>query len=229
VSRTPQLVLALDLKPSVAAEDFIVTEANQAAASWIERYPRWPAPLLALSGPAGSGKSHLAQVWRAAAGAAALDPPALDPSTLPRALGRARAVLLDFAQADLAQGGVYDERALLHLYNLLAERGGHALALARDPPARWKIALADLRSRLLAAPTAAIGPPDDALLAAVLGKLFADRQLRAEPEVIFYLARSMERSLDTAGRVVAAIDREALAQRRAPSLALVKAVLAGMQ
>ncbi len=228
MSRTPQLVLALDLKPSVAAEDFIVTAANQAAAAWVERYPRWPAPLLALSGPAGSGKSHLAQVWRAQAGADALDPRLLDPVTLPQALGTKRAVLLDFAACDLAVGGMFDERALLHLYNLLAERGGHALVLARDPPSRWKIALADLRSRLLAAPAAAIGAPDDALLAAVLGKLFADRQLRAEPGVIDYLSRNMERSLEAAGRVVAEVDREALAQRRAPNVALVKSVLANL-
>lgn len=228
MSRAPQFVLALDLPPSVAAEDFIVTEANRAAVAWIERYPRWPAPLLALSGPAGSGKSHLAQVWRARTQAAALDPRALDPVTLPQALGDARAVLLDFAAADLAQGGGFDERALLHLYNLLAERAGRALVLARDPPSRWRVALADLRSRLLAAPAASIGAPDDALLSAVLGKLFADRQLRAEPGVIEYLARNMERSLEAAGRVVAAIDREALAQRRAPSVILAKAVLAAM-
>ncbi|MGQ0676138.1 MAG: HdaA/DnaA family protein [Rhodospirillales bacterium] len=225
MSRTPQLVLALDLRPSLAAEDFIVTPANQAAVSWIERYPRWPAPLLALSGPAGSGKSHLAQVWRARTHAAALDPGALDPATLPRALGDAPAVLLDFAAADLSLGPAFDERALLHLYNLLAERGGHALVLAREPPSRWRLTLADLRSRLLAAPTAAIGPPDDALLAAVLGKLFADRQLRAEPGVIDYLARNMERSLEAAGRVVAEVDREALAQRRGLSVALARAVL----
>lgn len=229
MSRTPQLVLALDLRPSLVAEDFIVTPANQAAASWIERYPRWPAPLLALGGPAGSGKSHLAQVWRARAQAAALDPAALDPMTLPRALGDARAVLLDFAAADLSLGPAFDERALLHLYNLLAERGGHALVLAREPPSRWRLGLADLRSRLLAAPTAAIGPPDDALLAAVLGKLFADRQLRAEPGVIDYLARNMERSLETAGRVVAEIDREALAQRRGLSVALARAVLENLE
>jgi chromosomal replication initiation ATPase DnaA len=228
VSRAPQLVLALDLPPSLAAEDFIVAQANEAAAAWIERYPRWPAPLLALSGPAGSGKSHLAQVWRARAGAAALDPRALDPATLPQVLGAACAVLLDFADADLTAPGAFDERALLHLYNLLAERRGRALAVAREPPARWRLMLADLRSRLLAAPGARIEAPDDALLRAVLGKLFADRQLRAEPGVIDYLARNMERSLEAASRVVAAVDREALARGRAPGLALARAVLAGM-
>lgn len=228
MSRAPQLVLALDLPPSLAAEDFIVAPSNEAAAAWIERYPRWPAPLLALSGPAGSGKSHLAQVWRARSGAVALDPRTLAPTCLPQALGEARAVLLDFAGADLAEGGAFDERALLHLYNLLVERGGHALAVAREPPARWRLALADLRSRLLAAPAARIEAPDDTLLRAVLGKLFADRQLRAESGVIDYLARNMERSLEAASRVVAAVDREALAQRRAPGLALVRAVLAGM-
>ena len=222
MSHAPQLVLALDHRASHHAEDFIVTPSNQAAVAWIERYPDWPAPLLALSGPAGGGKSHLLQVWRARAGAIMLDPRALDTGSLPRLLGRARAVALD-----LGAGGpaALDERALFHLYNLMSERSGHVLLAAREAPPRWPIVLADLRSRLLAAPAAAIEAPDDALLAAVLGKLFADRQMRADPAIIGYIARRMERSLEAAWRVVEALDREALARRRALSVALARDVL----
>lgn len=225
MTHTPQLVLALDHRPSHHAEDFVVTPSNHAAVAWIERYPDWPAPLLALSGPAGSGKSHLLQVWRARAAARVLDPRALEASGLPRVLGEARAVALDLGAPGAAGP---DERALFHLYNLMAERRGHILLAAREAPSRWRIALADLRSRLLAAPSVAIEPPDDALLAAVLGKLIADRQLRAEPGVIAYIARRMERSLESAGRIVEALDREALARRRALGVALARDVLDGM-
>ncbi len=61
------------------------------------------------------------------------------------------------------------------------ERGGSLLLTTPAPPAALPIALADLASRLRALPVAGIAPPDDALLAAVLVKHFADRQLRVAP------------------------------------------------
>ncbi len=118
-----------------------------------------------------------------------------------------------------------DEEALLHLYNLLAERQGHLLLAAREPPARWTIGLADLRSRLLAAPAVAVEAPDDALLGAVLVKLFADRQLRISEEVIAYLLPRIERSFAAAQAIVAALDRAALAGQRAVTVPLARDVL----
>jgi chromosomal replication initiation ATPase DnaA len=108
---------------------------------------------------------------------------------------------------------------------MLGERRGHALVAARTAPARWQVALPDLRSRLGAAASIAIEAPDDALLAAVLGKLFADRQLRVPPGVIEYLISRMERSLDAAGRIVEALDRAALVGQRALGIALAREVL----
>ncbi len=73
---------------------------------------------------------------------------------------------------------VAEEAALLHLINLCAERGEHLLLLGREAPARWPVALPDLRSRLKATSAIGIGRPDDALLGALLARHFADRQLR---------------------------------------------------
>jgi len=221
-----QLVLTLGHSASLDPADFVQSPCNSAAVAWIERWPDWPAPLLALHGPAGSGKSHLAHLWTARAKAIALDPRVLAVASLPRLLGGARAVALDFATQDCAASLGCDARALLHLYNMLAERGGHALVAARAAPARWAIALADLRSRLMAAPSVAIEAPDDALLAAVLAKLFADRQLKVEPGVIDYLVSRIERSLAAAGRVVEALDHESLALKRAVGVALARDVIA---
>lgn len=221
----PQLVLPLDHRPSLDAADFVATPSNRAALAWIERYPDWPAPMLALYGPAGSGKSHLLHLWRQKSLAIQLDPRALSVAALPQAIGAAGAVALDFGEADPAEAPVFDERALLHLYNMLAERQGHVLAAARSAPARWRVALPDLRSRLGAAAGVAIEAPDDLLLAAVLGKLFADRQLRPPPGLIEYLVSRIERSLDAAGRVVEALDRAALVRQRALSVALARDVL----
>ncbi|MHA1113356.1 MAG: hypothetical protein ACTSRY_02480 [Alphaproteobacteria bacterium] len=117
---------------------------------------------------------------------------------------------------------------LFHLYNLLAEAGGHLLLTARAAPSRWRIPLPDLASRLGAAPAVAIEAPDDALLAAVLVKLFADRQLAVDRRVIDYLPPRMERGFAAARDLVARIDRAALAAGAPPSLALARAALADM-
>ncbi|HET8587587.1 MAG TPA: DNA replication protein [Candidatus Limnocylindria bacterium] len=211
-----QLVLDLGHRAALGADDFMVAPSNEAAVAWLDRWPDWPAPALVLHGPPGSGKTHLAQVWRARSGAATAAPTTVE--EVPAVLGGARACVVD--DADRAP-----EQPLLHLYNLVAERGGHLLLTASRPPVLWPLGLPDLRSRLLAAPSAALGPPDDALIAAVLLKLFADRQLAVGEEVVAWLLRHMERSFDAARRTVAALDAAALEARRPITVPLAKAVL----
>jgi chromosomal replication initiation ATPase DnaA len=119
-----------------------------------------------------------------------------------------------------------DETALFHLLNWVAQEGGSLLVCARVPPARWPVSLPDLRSRLAALPAVEIGAPDEPLLAALLVKLFADRQLAVPAEVVQFLVSRMERSCEAAGRLVAAIDAAALAAHRRVTIPLVQAVLA---
>jgi len=212
-----QLTLGLPHRPALGRDDFLVAGSNADAVAWLDRWPCWPATALALHGPAASGKSHLAQVWRRRSGAVEalghFDPPAL---------ASAGAVVLDLdaAWAPLA------ERPLLHLYNLLVERRGHLLLVGRDPPARWPIQLPDLRSRLSTAPAVALLPPDDELRAAVMIKLFADRQLRVDADVVGYLLRRLDRSFAALGAAVAALDEAALAESRPITVPLARAVLA---
>jgi chromosomal replication initiation ATPase DnaA len=89
--------------------------------------------------------------------------------------------------------------------------------------------LPDLRSRLLAAPSVAIGAPDDALLGAVLAKLFTDRQLQVSPEVIEWLLRRIERSFAGARGAVARLDAAALALKRPVTVLLAREVLGEAQ
>ncbi len=216
-----QLPLDLAHRPALGRDDFLVAPANAEAVAWLDRWPLWPAPALVLTGPAGSGKTHLAHVFAARAGAVVLEAQGLAVPRLPELLGTAPAAIVEEAHAA-------PEAALFHLYNLLAERKGHLLLPARAPPARWAIALADLRSRLLAAPVAALQPPDDTLLAALLVKLFADRQLAVGAEVLAYLVPRLERSFAAAAQIVAALDRAALAAHRPVTVPLARAVLAAL-
>jgi len=214
----PQLPLDLGFRPALGRADFLIAPCNSAAIAWIDRWPGWPAPALALWGPAGSGKTHLLEVWRARSHAVPIAPRALTSAAVPQLLGAARAAAIDDAQGA-------DEEALLHLHNILAERQGHLLLAAREPPARWVIRLADLRSRLLAAPAVAVEAPDDALLGAVLVKLFADRQLRISEDLIAYLLPRIERSFAAAQAIVAALDEAALASQRAVTVRLAREIL----
>jgi chromosomal replication initiation ATPase DnaA len=215
VSAGEQLLFAFEHEAASGLQDFMPAASNRDALAWLERWPGWPAPALVLHGPPGCGKSHLARIWAARAGACRLDPTAL-----PAADATPRAAVLDPAEP------VADETALLQLYNRLAERGGHLLLTARRPVTAWSIGLADLGSRLRAAPAVAIGLPDDDLLAALLLKLFDDRQLDVSDGVIAYLVRHMERSFAAARAVVEALDRSSLRDRRPVTVTLARAVLA---
>ncbi len=203
MTRPAQLALDLGHRPALGREDFLVAPCNEDAVAWIDRWPDWPGPALVIHGPAGCGKTHLAQVWRARAGAGE-----------------------DSVIEDADRPG--DDVALFHLFNRRAEDGGHLLLTARTPPARWRDRLPDLVSRLAAVPTVEIGPPDDILVTQVLVKLFADRQIEVGPEVVSYLVTHMERSFDAARELVAAADTAALAGKRAVTVPLVREVLAAL-
>jgi chromosomal replication initiation ATPase DnaA len=209
--------------PSLAAADFVVAACNEAAAAWIARWPDWPGPALTLHGPAGCGKTHLGRIWAERSQAHTLAAAALGAiDHIPDMVEGAMAILVDDVDRELDAGR---ERGLFHLYNLMAERRGHMLLLAEQPPARWPLNLADLRSRLAAAPAVAIGAPDEGLLDAVLAKLFADRQLSVSPELRQYFLMRIERSFAAAGAVAAALDRATLAAGRGVTPTLARAAL----
>lgn len=223
-----QLALDLGHRPALGRTDFLVAPGNAVAVEWIDRWPDWPGHGLALHGPAGAGKSHLASVFRERSGARAVAPARLAEAEPPELLGAATACVVDWEGDGLEDGllaAPEPARALLHLFNMLIERRGALLLVGRQPPARWRVALPDLRSRLVTLPTAALGAPDDGLLRAVLVKLFADRQLEVAEPVLDYLLPRMERSFGAARALVEALDRAALSGRRGISVPLARAVL----
>src|SRR5204863_4608210 len=123
-----------------------------------------------LVGVEGGGESHHAAIWADIARACGVSARALGETNLPAALATSALVVED-APAQL------DERALFHLLNLMREEEAYVLITAREAPGSWNITLPDLMSRLRAIPSVNLSAPDDALLRALLIKLFADRQL----------------------------------------------------
>jgi len=215
-----QLTLSLNLKGKFTAEDFLVAPANAAAHGIVTVWPDWPGRSLLLIGPPGSGKSHLVAIWAEKSGAQAYEAADLSP---------------DFV-AEVAEGAVVavenidvsgvSESFLFHLLNAAREKNAGFLLTASQPLSLIWPKLPDLASRLRQLPQAELQPPGDGLVRAVLVKLFDDRQLAVDAEVIDYIARRMERSLGAARELVAALDEEALALGRRVTKPVASAVLA---
>lgn len=202
-----QLTLDLAHRPALARDDFLVSPANAGAVALVDQWPNWPTHGAVIVGPPGSGKSHLASVWRQRCGAG-----------LRRASDLSVAAAADdFASRALvvedAGEGPFDERALFHLLNLARQEGGFVLLTSARPVAAWPVQLPDLMSRLRALPEATILPPDDALLRGVLVKHFADRQIAVSEPIVSYILLRMPRSMDALRRIVQEIDARALAEK----------------
>ncbi|HEY6753618.1 MAG TPA: DnaA/Hda family protein [Pseudolabrys sp.] len=209
-----QLVLALDHSVSFAREDFLRGPSNSAALTLIERWPDWPDRIVALIGPEGSGKSHLAAIWAEATGARVLSAKLLSTTDVPGALATGALVVEDLESVAL------DEQALFHLINLAREERAYVLLTARSAPASFAVTIRDLASRLRAVPTVMLTPPDDALLRSLLVKLAADRQLELDESLLTFLINRIERSFAAAHAAVQKLDHEAMRQQRPVTRAL---------
>lgn len=206
--KTHEQQLAFDLpgRDAFARADFFATPANAAALAAMDGWQGWPMGRMLLTGPAGAGKTHLARIWAVETGAVVVAARDLAHADLP-ALAAQRAVVIEDAETLPPDG----ESALFHLHNML-HGTGHLLITAASPPRDWPVSLPDLISRMQAMPATRLDAPDDALLSAVLVKLFADRQVAVPAAMISYLTLRMERSLHTARQLVAALDARALAR-----------------
>lgn len=191
-----QLPLPLAYLEARGAADFFVSEANRDAVRYLERWRSWAVPVALLLGPAASGKTHLAAMFTARAGAAVID--------------------------DLAPP--FDEEGLFHAWNA-AKPGRPLLLVARSDPAGWALELADLASRLAATPRAAIAPPDDALLAAVMRKRFRDLGVEVGPDVVAFVLARIERGFVGVAQAVAALDAAAMEGKRAVTVPLAREAL----
>ncbi len=191
--------LPLAWRSSSGAADFLVSDCNREAVTHLERWTLWPVRASLLTGPAKSGRSHLAQVFGAWSGGEVLD----DADRLP-------------------------DDVLFHAWNRAHDLKRPLLMVAEDGNAEWRITLPDLVSRLNATPVVSIGAPDEALLAAVMAKQLMDRSVQASPALIAYLLARIERSFAGVAAVVDALDRRSLSARRRIGIPLAREVLADL-
>lgn len=211
-----QLPLKLPVENAVSRDDLIVGAGNLLATEIIDAWPGWPGRVVVLSGPPGSGKSHLAQIWGRRAEARIC--------TTGELSRLAPEVHTHLVLEDVGPAG-FDERAMFHLLNHMRAQSLDCLITSRFLPAEWNIGLPDLKSRISAAQLVLLRQPDDEMLHMVMFKLFADRQLAPEAGVVGYLCARMERSMQAARLLVEEIDREALARGKRITRAIAASAL----
>jgi chromosomal replication initiation ATPase DnaA len=232
------LTLPFNPGASFARTDLYVGRANRAVVEFIDRWPDWPAPVVVLTGAEASGKSHLSAIMAEALGGRRFDTASIDWHAVAAELGagrlagggvlhegppgsdRGRLIIVEDAGVGL------DEAGLFHLINAVLGGAASLVLTARTPPSEWRLAVPDLVSRLRAATPIVIDSPDDATLEAILVKHFADRQTVVDPAVITFSVSRMERSYAAAQKLVADLDRAAIARKSAVTRALVAEVLA---
>lgn len=217
---TEQLPLTFQHVPASGRDDLLISDPLSAAVTVVDAWPNWPSPVVILAGPVGSGKSHLATIWREKAGAVEIHP-------VKGAGAEEAAAAGPLLFEDVDRRG-FDDQALFHVINNVRQHGHTLLMTTRLWPMSWPVELPDLRSRLKAATVVEIGEPDDELLSQVIVKLFADRQLFVDDRLVSYMVARMERSLDAAQTLVERLDRLALARGSRITRAMAQEVLGDM-
>lgn len=227
LNKAQQIPLDFSGRTALGLEDYLIGPCNKDAVGWIDRWPEWPAPVLVINGPAASGKTHLAAVWRDKTGAEIVKPEMLISRSAEQISQVNKPIVLDGIDPWL--GYEEAETTLFHLYNIFKEEQRTFLITMRMAPSHSDFAIADLASRFRAAPVASIHPPDDMLLGSVLIKQFSDHQLNINNDVVKYILPRMERSFSAARDIVEAADRLALSQKRGISVPLMREVMASLQ
>jgi chromosomal replication initiation ATPase DnaA len=207
-----QLVLPLEPGNAMTRAEFIVAPGNARALSFLDAYPDWPAPMLALHGPSASGKTHLARIWAERAGAALLDARSLrDPAAGPAVIEN-----IDSAPTFAHEPALF----------AMLEKGAPLLLTGRAAPSLWPVSLPDLASRFQALLTFELGASDEALLMALAVKLFADRQIVVPEAVVTHLVRTLERSPAALRDFIQRADAQALAEKKPINLQLIRGLMA---
>lgn len=220
-----QLTLDLPAREALGRDAFFVAPSNMLALATLDAADTWPSGKLVLIGPAGAGKTHMAQVWAKDRDAVVLAPSTLAEADIPALAARKCVVVEDVDRLSDLPNARASEEALFHLHNLTLAEGGRLLLTARTAPNRWTLTLPDLASRMQGTPVAQIEPPDDMLLTVLLVKQFEDRQLIVPEALITWLVKRMERSAAAVRDIVEALDREALRAGKPISRALAARIL----
>jgi len=200
-------------------DTLVVAGANRDAARLLTEWRTWPSGAMALVGPKGSGKTHLALAWALEAGARQVSPQA-DPDDAAAIFRAAQGrVLIDGADAGA------DEAMLWRVLDLARAHSGAVLVVGEAEPVHWPATIPDLRSRLQNLAAARLGEPDEALMEVVLRRICREQFIQLSDNAARYLARRLPRTFAAAYQWAAALDADLVKGTKPVALGAAKKAL----
>ncbi|TAH32842.1 MAG: hypothetical protein EYC62_08915 [Alphaproteobacteria bacterium] len=203
---------------SMRRNNFAVNPSNQTALQWIESWPHWGSYASVIYGPKGSGKTHLAHIWAEKSQGVFLDSKLAEADFMAVAQ-KFKCLVIDDADQ------FTNQQLLFHTLNSAKNNNGSLLLLARSATPQWKVTLPDLSSRLNALPQIAIATPDQEMLAILMTKQFADRQMAVDPGVIDYAVVRLNRSYAAIQAFVDMADQFSLEMKRRVTVSLARDIV----
>jgi DnaA family protein len=225
---TPQLPLGLRFPAHQQLSAFVVADKGAALAAVQAAATEAAAPWVYLSGPPGSGKTHLLI-------GACQSPQGRHAQYLPLAgLGaHVEAALLatdDFEllcvdDLDAIVGMRGAEIALFDVFNRGRARGATIVFAAKQNPTRLGLVLPDLVSRLSSCAQFALKPLHEDQRRALLRERARQRGFELEDDVLDFLFRRHARDLGALFEVLDHLDRESLAAQRRITVPFLRRVI----
>ncbi|MEE9434197.1 MAG: DnaA/Hda family protein [Sphingorhabdus sp.] len=191
-----QIALPIDALRPDAQGSLIITDSNMTIVQALAERANWPGRCAILTGPARSGKSLMARYF----------------------VGAGVGEVVDDAE-------IAGDEKLFNAWNRAQQDEGALLLISRFVPAKWNIALPDLKSRLASALHLEISSPDDELVNHLLQKHLQDRGTAVTPEVMAYVTKRIERRYSALEDFARDINARALSENRAVGLSLAKQIL----
>ena len=130
---TKQLAFDLPSRPALGKSDFFISDCNSMAVKLMEDWENWPNRQHILSGPAGSGKTHLALVWARSMSANVLNIAEIVNIDLQKAPSASFVI----ENMDEQPENVELENNLFHLFNMLLANGCYLLLTGKKDPIYW--------------------------------------------------------------------------------------------
>lgn len=220
---TVQKVFDFSKEESLSWNDFIESDENREALSYLIRWPNWNSIGLVIVGEHGVGKTHLASLWAQSSNAVCV---------LKSCLNNDPRSLFDYTQDnkcnfvfDNFQDFLIDQHWLFDFYNIAKEKHRSFLITDTTPPALWNISLKDLKSRLSLLPVVRISSHSDELLFKVTKKLAKDYAIEVADNVVEYILLRCKRDIPEISCILKTLDKLSLQQKKPLNLNFVRRYL----
>ena len=222
MKNSKQLYFEMPNKTSLGVEDYIVTDSNNFAFDLIAKMIKGEINFGLISGPPYSGKTHLSKILIKSASNYKSSYIDRDYQNILDIFEASDILILeniDKVKHDKA------EKDLFHIINLVKENNKKLLMTSRKSISEIDLSLKDLKSRLNSTLEAKIKEPDDQLMELILIKIFNDKQLKINPNVIDFLMSRLVRSYKSINLFIEKIDKFSLEKGKKITIPLINDLL----